>query len=128
MIILPLFAVLIGFLIVYMLNVSVPLGYGDYISLIVLASLDSIAGGARARLEGHFDDAIFITGVIFNSIAAVALAFIGDRMGMSLYLAPMVALGVRIYYNVGRIRRILMHRADVPSSAPVGSELERGGF
>jgi len=127
MIILPLFALLIGFVIVYMFNVSIPLGYADYISLIILASLDSIAGGARARLEGHFDDWIFITGVIFNSLAAVALAYIGDRMGMSLYLAPMVALGVRIYYNVGRIRRVLMGRADLRTPAPVGSELERGG-
>lgn len=127
MLILPLFALLIGFLIVFVLNVSLPLGYADYISLIILASLDAIAGGARARLEGTFDNAIFVTGVIFNSLAAVALAYIGDRMGMSLYIAPMVALGVRIYYNVGRVRRLLMQRAEAPAPGPMGSELERGG-
>jgi len=127
MIILPLFSLLIGFLIIYLLNVSVPLGYGDYISLIILASLDAMAGGARARLESHFDDAIFITGVIFNSIAAVAMAYIGDRMGMALYLAPMVALGVRIYYNIGHIRRLLMGRAGAPQKIPAMSELERPG-
>jgi small basic protein len=130
MIILPLFALLLGFFIVYLLNVSLPLGYADYISLVILASLDAMAGGARARLEGHFDEGIFVTGVIFNSIAAAALAYIGDRMGMSLYLAPMVALGVRIYYNIGHIRRLLMGRSGVPHQVVQqrpASELERPG-
>lgn len=124
MIILPLFALLLGFIIVYMLEVALPLGYADYASLIVLASLDAIAGGARARLQGTFDNAIFVTGAIFNSLAAVVLAYIGDRMGMSLYLAPMVALGVRIYYNVGHIRRLLMRRPGEATPLPT-SELDR---
>jgi len=127
MIMLPLLALLIGFLIVYNFNVALPAGYADYISLIILASLDAVAGGARARLEGRFNDAVFITGVIFNSIAAAGLAYIGDRMGMSLYLAPVVALGVRIYYNVGRIRRLLMEKASAAPPMPEGSDLERMG-
>ncbi len=128
MIILPLFALLLGFIIVYMLEIALPLGYADYASLIVLASLDAIAGGARARLQGTFDNAIFVTGVIFNSLAAVMLAYIGDRMGMSLYLAPMVALGVRIYYNVGHIRRLLMRRPEAGQPLPAPSELERPAY
>lgn len=127
MILLPLFALLIGFLIVYTLGVALPVGYADYVSLIILASLDAIAGGARARIEGNFDDVVFVTGVIFNSLAAVALAYIGDRMGMSLYLAPVVALGVRIFYNVGRIRRLLLRRATASPAASEGSDLERLG-
>jgi small basic protein len=127
MILLPLFALLIGFLIVYTLGVALPVGYADYVSLIILASLDAIAGGARARIEGNFDDTVFVTGVIFNSLAAVALAYIGDRMGMSLYLAPVVALGVRIFYNVGRIRRLLLRRGTASPAAREGSDLERLG-
>jgi small basic protein len=127
MIILPLFALLLGFLIVYILNISLPVGYADYISLIILASLDAIAGGVRARLEGTFDDGIFISGVIFNSIAAVGLAYIGDRMGMSLYLAPVVALGIRIYYNVGRVRRLLMGQAGATGASSRDSDFERLG-
>jgi len=128
MIVLPLFALLIGFFIVFKLNVALPVGYADYVTLIILASLDAIAGGVRARLEGTFDDAIFVTGAIFNSLAAVALAYIGDRMGMSLYLAPMVALGVRIFYNLGRIRRLIMRRPEAPPAPAHGSELERRGY
>ncbi|HUT73719.1 MAG TPA: small basic family protein [Armatimonadota bacterium] len=127
MIMLPLFALLLGFLIVYILNISLPVGYADYISLIILASLDAIAGGVRARLEGTFDDGIFISGVIFNSMAAVGLAYIGDRMGMSLYLAPVVALGIRIYYNVGRVRRLLMGHAGAAGASPRDSDFERLG-
>lgn len=127
MIILPLFALLLGFLIVFVLNISLPVGYADYISLIILASLDAIAGGARARLEGTFDSAVFLSGVIVNSIAAVGLVYLGDRMGMSFYLAPVVALGVRIYCNIGRIRRLLMQRAPASSSASQGSKLEHLG-
>jgi small basic protein len=126
-IILPLFALLLGFLIVYVLNVALPAGYADYIALVILASLDAIAGGARARMEGTFDEVVFITGVIFNSLAAAGLAYIGDRMGMSLYLAPVVALGVRIYYNVGRIRRLLLRRAPAAPIASPQSDPERLG-
>lgn len=127
MIILPLLALLVGFIIVFQLNLALPAGYADYLSLIVLASLDAIAGGARARLEGKFHDGVFITGVVFNSIAAVGLAYIGDRMGMSLYLAPVVALGVRIFYNAGRLRRLLLERSAAPSAPPNVSDLERFG-
>ncbi len=127
MIILPLFAMLLGFLIVYVLNVALPVGYADYIALVILASLDAIAGGARARLEGTFDEVVFVTGVIFNSLAAAGLAYIGDRMGMSLYLAPVVALGVRIYYNVGRIRRLLLRRAPAAPAGAPQSDLDRLG-
>jgi len=110
MFLLPIVALIIGFLLVYRLNLDVPANYADYLSIAILAGLDSIAGGIRARLEDNFDEYVFTTGFFVNMILAALLAYLGDRMGVNIYLAVIVALGVRIFQNLGRIRGQLTAR------------------
>jgi small basic protein len=104
MFLVPLMALLIGFLLVYNLRVNVPGGYADYLSIAILAGLDSIVGGLRSRLENNFEEYIFTTGFFVNMALAAFLAWLGDSMGVNLYLAVVVALGIRIFQNLGRIR------------------------
>ena len=110
----PLIALVIGFLLIYNLKFDVPAGYADYLSIAILAGLDSIVGGIRAKLEENFDEYVFTTGFFVNMALAAALVYIGDRMGVVMYLPVVVALGVRIFQNLGRIRgRVtarLLHR------------------
>lgn len=114
MFLIPLLALVIGFLLVYKLRLDVPAAYANYLSIAILAGIDSIAGGIRARLEENFDEYVFATGFFVNMALAAFLAYLGDRMGVDIYLAVVVALGVRIFQNLGRIRgRItarLLHR------------------
>jgi small basic protein len=110
MFLIPLLALVVGFLLVYSLRVDIPAGYADYLSIAILAGLDSIAGGVRARLEENFDEYIFATGFFVNMALAALLAYLGDRLGVNIYLAVVVALGVRIFQNLGRIRGRLTAR------------------
>jgi small basic protein len=110
MILLPLLALAVGFLVVYVAKLSVPLALGDYVSVALLAALDSVLGGLRAGLADRFDSWIFVTGFFCNAMLAALFVYAGDRLGVNLYLPVVVALGVRMFYNLGIIRRYGMVR------------------
>lgn len=87
-----------------------PQAYGKYMGLAVLAALDSVFGGVRASMEGRFDNAIFLSGFFSNALLAAGLVFIGDRLGVELYTAAIMAFGVRLFQNLGTIRRHLLKK------------------
>jgi small basic protein len=87
-----------------------PLGYVQYMAVAVLAALDSVVGGVRAYQEGFFDTTIFVTGFCTNTILAAFLAYLGDLMGLDLYLAAVFAFGVRLFQNIGIIRRLILKK------------------
>jgi small basic protein len=123
-VLIPLIALVIGFVLVYVLpNVAVPIAYADYVSIAILAGLDAVFGGLRAVLERRFDSTSFVSGFFVNAALAALLAYTGDRLGVNLYLAAVVALGVRIFYNLGAIRLLLLkrpisHHPPAPLSEP----------
>ncbi|MDH7480676.1 MAG: small basic family protein [Armatimonadota bacterium] len=102
---LPIVGLLIGFIIIYLPNVTVPAGFASYLSLATLAGLDSLFGGIRAGLEEKFRADIFISGFLVNTLLAVLLAYLGDQIGVDLFLAAVVALGGRVFLNLSLIRR-----------------------
>ncbi len=108
MIYLPLLGLLLGVAIGYVVNYEVPPEYARYLSIAVLAALDSTLGGVRAMLERTFNDRLFITGFISNTILAALITYLGDRMGLSLYLAAVIAFGVRIFQNLAIVRRLIL--------------------
>lgn len=79
--------------------------YAPYLSLATLAGLDTVLGGVRAGIEGRFQDDIFVSGFVLNTLLAAALAFLGDRIGVDLFLAAVVAIGTRVFLNLSLIRR-----------------------
>jgi len=105
---LPLLGLLLGVAIGYVVNYEVPPEYARYLSIAVLAALDSTLGGVRAMLERTFNDRLFITGFISNTILAALITYLGDRMGLSLYLAAVIAFGVRIFQNLAIVRRLIL--------------------
>lgn len=102
---LPLLGLIVGFVIIYFPSVTVPGGLASYFSLATLAGFDSLFGGIRAGLEDKFRSDIFISGFIVNALLAVLLAYLGDQIGVDLFLAAVVALGGRIFLNLSLIRR-----------------------
>ena len=101
----PLLAGFVGFAVVYMSHYSLPPYLAPYLSLAALAGMDSIFGGVRAGLEGKFHDDIFLSGFAVNTLLAGALAYLGDRIGVDLFLAAVVLLGGRVFLNLSLIRR-----------------------
>lgn len=108
MIAIPLAALVAGFIVVYIYLPAMPSRWADYVAIAIIAGLDAVIGAARHRLEGQFDEAIFVSGFFVNMALAVLLAYFGDRLGVDLYLAVLIALGIRIFNNLGRIRAALV--------------------
>ena len=102
---LPLVGLGLGILLGLTLNVSVTPDLARYTAVAILAGLDSILGAVRAELDGHYDNRIFLSGFIANTAVAVLLTFVGDRLGIDLYLVALIAFGLRIFQNVALIRR-----------------------
>jgi len=101
---------LLGLLIGYYSPITVPTIYAPYVSISILAALDSVLGGIKALEENSFDINIFITGFFSNALMAGLLAYFGDRLGIQLYLAAIFAFGVRIFQNLAIIRRSIVNR------------------
>jgi len=107
-VLIPLGALLVGFIVAYKFPPALPAAWAEYLAISILAGFDALVGGMRARLEGRFDEGVFISGFFANMVLATLLAYLGDRLGVDLYLAVTVALGIRVFTNVGRIRGLLV--------------------
>ncbi len=101
----PLAGLLVGVLLGLVLNVQVGFDLSRYSAVAILAALDSVLGAVRAELDGVYNNRIFISGFVTNAIVAVILTFIGDRLGLDLYLVALITFGLRIFNNVALIRR-----------------------
>ena len=105
---LPVVGLLIGIIIGSVFSLQIPAQYSRYTAMAILAALDSVLGALRAELQGEYDNQIFVTGFFGNAVLAAGLTFIGDRMGVELYLAAIVAFGARLFNNLAIVRRILL--------------------
>jgi small basic protein len=102
---LPLFGILIGIILGMVLPINIPTAYSSYMSIAVLAALDSVFGGVRASMEKKFQSDVFISGFFGNAILAAGLAYIGDRLDVPIYLCAIFVFGYRLFNNFAQIRR-----------------------
>ncbi len=109
---LPFLGLILGVALGILTDIQIPTVYENYLSIAVLAALDTMFGGIRAQLQQVYDDKVFITGFFFNIALAAGLAFLGVYIGVDLYLAAIFAFGVRLFNNIAVIRRILITRFD----------------
>lgn len=102
--------IVVGLAIGYFVPVTIGVSYSIYISVGLLAAIDSVFGGVRANLQDEFDTLIFITGFFTNAILATFLAYVGDNLGIPLYYAAVFVFGTRLFQNLGVIRRLLLEK------------------
>lgn len=102
---LPMVGLLAGVLLGLALGVRVDIELARYSGVAILAALDSVLGAVRAEIEGTYDNKIFISGFLTNAVVAVLLVFVGDRLGLELYLVASIVFGLRIFQNISLIRR-----------------------
>lgn len=101
----PLVGLAIGFIAVYLANITVPTDWAYYFAVAALAGLDTVIGGIRAGIEDKFKADVFISGFLVNTLLAVLLVYLGEQIGVELYIAAVVAIGSRIFLNLSLIRR-----------------------
>lgn len=107
---LPLLGIIIGIILGMVLPFSVPVAYSSYMSVALLAALDSVFGGIKSHLEGQFETDVFLTGFFGNAVLAAGLTYIGDRLDVPIYLAAIFVFGSRLFQNFALIRRYLLQR------------------
>jgi len=105
--VLAVLGLLVGIVLGVVLDPTVPALLQPYLPIAVVAALDALFGGLRARLDGVFDDRVFVVSFIFNVLIAAFLVFLGDQLGVGTQLstAVIVVLGIRIFSNAAAIRR-----------------------
>jgi small basic protein len=101
----PVIGLIIGIILGIFLPFNIPSTYSSYMSVAILACLDSVFGGIRASLEGKFDTEVFISGFFGNAILAAGLAYLGDRLNVPIYLAAVIVFGGRLFQNFAVMRR-----------------------
>jgi small basic protein len=92
-----------------LLEPTVPVALQPYLPIAVVAALDAVFGGLRARLDRVFDDKQFVVSFVSNVLVAAFIVYLGDQLGVGGQLSTgvVVVLGVRIFGNVAAIRRHL---------------------
>jgi small basic protein len=107
--VIPLFGLVIGVGLGLALQPTVPLWLEPYLPIAIVAALDAMFGGLRAKLDGIFDDKVFVVSFVSNTIVAALIVFLGDQLGVGSQLSTgvVVVLGIRIFSNVAAIRRKL---------------------
>ncbi|MGE5557397.1 MAG: small basic family protein [Bacillota bacterium] len=104
----PILGLVIGIFLGFLSSFNIDANISHYLAIALLAALDSIFGGIRARLEKNFENAVFITGFFTNTLIAGLLTYLGDRLGVDLMLAATVTFGIRIFQNLSIIRRLVL--------------------
>jgi small basic protein len=100
-------ALLAGIVIGLFVQPTVPDWIAPYLPIAVIAALDAVFGGLRAKLDRIFDAKVFVVSFVANVLVAALIVFLGDQLGVGnqLSTAVVVVLGIRIFGNVAAIRR-----------------------
>ncbi len=103
----PIIGLAVGVALGLVFNPTVPLWLQPYLPIAVVAALDAVFGGLRARLDGIFDAKVFVISFVSNVVIAALIVFLGDQLGVGAQLstAVVVVLGIRIFGNAAAIRR-----------------------
>jgi small basic protein len=102
-------AMAVGVILGVILEPTVPAQLQPYLPIAVVAALDAVFGGVRAKLDKIFDDKQFVVSFVSNVLVAALIVYLGDKLGVGGQLSTgvVVVLGVRIFGNVAAIRRHL---------------------
>ncbi len=101
--------IVLGVLLGLALELNIPLEYTRYTAVTIIGVLDALFGAIRAELtHDQYNGIIFISGLIFNVILAIGITFLGDKLGLDLYLAATVVFTFRIFSNMGISRRVII--------------------
>lgn len=99
---------LLGIVLGLILEVNIPATLSPYMYVAILACLDSVFGAVRASLSKNFKADIFISGFFGNALLAAGLAYLGDKLGIPVYIAAVIVFGGRIFDNFAVIRRLII--------------------
>ena len=87
---------------------AIPYTYSIYLSVAILAALDSIFGALASIIKNRFDTKVFVSGFFGNAILTILLAYLGQKLNVDIYLAAIIVFVGRMFNNLSIIRRHFM--------------------
>lgn len=103
--------ILIGIIVGANLTYTIPIEYIKYTAVLIIGVLDALFGAAKAEATNEkFNQTIFLTGLLFNIILAIGFTYLGEKLGLELYLAVVVVFIFRIFTNLGITRRSIVEK------------------
>lgn len=106
-------AILIGCIIgaiVGMNSPLIPYTVSGYLAIGIMAALDSVFGGIKSVVQKNFHMKIFVSGFFINSITAVLLTYLGNKLNVDIALAAIVVFVGRIFIDLAIIRRYYVEK------------------
>jgi len=101
--------ILTGIIIGLSINYNIPIEYIKYTAVIIIGIIDSLFHTIKTKNNKENQNSIlFVTELITNIILAIAITFLGEQLGLELYLAATVVFTFRIFKNIEIIRKNLI--------------------
>lgn len=102
---------LIGIIMGLVIDIPIPIQYIKYTAVMIIVILDSLFGAAKAEVSKEdYSPSVFTSGLVFNIALALGITLLGERLGLDLYLAVTVVFTLRIFANLGVLRRALLKK------------------
>jgi len=111
-----------GLVMGFVFNITYPSEYSFYITMGLLAAVDSIVGAARSYLNGKYNNLVFISGFITNALLAGLLTLMGDKLGVPLYYAAIFVFGGRLFNNLATIRRNIIDKYEAKKKEKIADK------
>lgn len=108
-----LIAILVGCIIGAILGFNSPLipySVSGYLAIGIMAALDSVFGGIKSVVQKNFDMRFFVSGFFINSITAVLLTYLGNKLNVDISLAAIIVFVGRIFIDLAIIRRYYIEK------------------
>ncbi len=106
---LGLLALIIGLVIGLFWQMNLPAAYSVYMALLILILIDRILQVANATTRESSGDWIdILSGALADFVLAALLTALGQQLGVPLYLAPVFALGNRIFTRFHTVQRRML--------------------
>ena len=83
----------------------IPYTYSVYVSVAILAILDTIFGAIASKIKGRFDFKVFISGFFGNALLTMMLVYLGIKLNLDIHIAAVVVFVSRMFNNLSIIRR-----------------------
>ena len=88
----------------------IPYTYSIYLSIAIIAALDTVVGGISSVIHKNFDLKIFLSGFFGNAILSMLLTYLGQKLNVDIYLAAIFVFVWRMFNNLGIIRRYYIEK------------------
>ena len=106
-------SILVGCVIGALIGMNAPVisyTYSSYLSIAIIAALDTVFGGISSVINKNFDLKIFLSGFFGNAILSMMLTYLGQKLNVDIYVAAIFVFVWRMFNNLGIIRRYYIEK------------------